>query len=989
MLLGANPTAQPPEEFGNRRKRLRISSPVPEAFVVKKDMIRSPKEIPKEWENQLRAAAYGEQSIPTGTSDPTQTLKVEPGMEPELLPKIGKGASSLIQAEISRSTLDAHGHKTNSSARERPTAVAPKKMIAICAGGKLVSPSPEALALNPNVRRKIRDSIDKDDCKPAIVKIKYGSTNESRKFIAQKIQDIISGTTARANDEVKRLRSFEAATISKPTHPFFLGATSRKNEPKITSESTSDGDLMTSTVLRKQHVDRRPMEGNSGKEVTSNSHASANLATLQRISHSLGKFRPTRYSGIMEPIWPPKEMAHVRPLLHDLGAPSARNFGSRAFCTRRKLKYAKVHIAGDKEILHSYSKLLRQQVMCEAKFKGKTMDKLGHPVRKVMTGAELQVTAQSLLSHRSSVVQPVISKDDTPDGNQIWVGNTHSALLRICKDIHSSSTAFDRFECETHDWIHKYAPKRAEEVLQSGSEALVLRDWLKSLTVTSVGSGSSEPHNGRDKLVPSRKLNANFKRRKRKRAEELDGFVISSDEDNFEMEELACPEISDAGYHIAGKKSIVCAANILGPDAERKRAANAIVINGPHGCGKTAAVYAVARELDFEVFEINSGSRRSGKDILEKVGDMTKNHLVNQTCEIKGDEFVEEITNPTAVSVHDFDSGRQKNVEPAPQPHEEVKKNRRGRPKIHAKPLDTNGNLKEKRKGKKKEKEKEKEKETEKEKRKRRKKQSQTQRQSLILLEEVDVLFEEDKQFWSTTLDLILHSKRPIIMTCTDERLLPLNEMVIFALLRFTPPPEPLAIDYLILVASSEGHLLSRKSLSSLWRSKHCDLRASITELNFFCQMAVGDTKGGLEWMLIQPSSSESQTKYGTNLRVVSVETYGEDLKNLQQSHERKAFANETGNFFHNDWGSWTIHQKYWGERGVTSSQFKQEIKTITLQRLVAFEEVMDALSAADTHLFSDYRQDDQVGGMSLLHALMLNHTEAARSNPPRYSRET
>ena len=464
--------------------------------------------------------------------------------------------------------------------------------------------------------------------------------------------------------------------------------------------------------------------------------------------------------------------------------------------------------------------------------------------------------------------------------------------------------------------------------------------------------------------------------------------MISSDEENVEMEELACPGINEADYLFAGKKSVVRAANIPGPDAERKRSLNAIVISGPHGCGKTAAVYAVARELDFEVFEINSGSRRSGKDFLEKVGDLTKNHLVKQACETREDDFAEGITDSSQLSMPEVDSGGQKNVEPVLQPHTVFIKKRRGRPRAHVQPLNTNDILKEKTKRKKKKKETEKEKEQENEKKE--KKQNQSQKRSLILLEEVDVLFEEDKQFWSTTLDLILHSKRPIIMTCSDERLLPLDEMVLFALLRFTPPPEPLAIDYLILVASNEGHLLSRNSLSSLLRSKHFDLRASITELNFFCQMAIGDTKGGLEWMLIQPSSTASQNTDGTNLRVVSLDTYGENLENTRRSPERKTLLNNARNFLSDNRASENIDQNYLREGSVTPSQSKQSQgeRMSALQRLAAFEKTIDALSAADTHLFSDYRQNDQVGGMNPLNALMLNHTEATRSSSTRYFRE-
>lgn len=43
--------------------------------------------------------------------------------------------------------------------------------------------------------------------------------------------------------------------------------------------------------------------------------------------------------------------------------------------------------------------------------------------------------------------------------------------------------------------------------------------------------------------------------------------------------------------------------------------ANTIILGGPCGSGKSAAVYALCNQLDFNVIELNASSKRSGKNL--------------------------------------------------------------------------------------------------------------------------------------------------------------------------------------------------------------------------------------------------------------------------------------------------------------------------------------------------------------------------------------
>lgn len=56
---------------------------------------------------------------------------------------------------------------------------------------------------------------------------------------------------------------------------------------------------------------------------------------------------------------------------------------------------------------------------------------------------------------------------------------------------------------------------------------------------------------------------------------------------------------------------------------------NTLLITGPTGVGKTAAVYACAQELGFKVFEVNCSSQRSGRQILSQLKEATQSHQVD------------------------------------------------------------------------------------------------------------------------------------------------------------------------------------------------------------------------------------------------------------------------------------------------------------------------------------------------------------------------
>ncbi|KAL8671028.1 MAG: hypothetical protein Q9168_004460 [Polycauliona sp. 1 TL-2023] len=811
---------------------------------------------------------------------------------------------------------------------------APKRLMKIRPDGKLASPNPNLHTPpdGPEKKRRGRPKKPVDTALQRIVVLKYGKTDGSTVSTGQKIQLILSDSSDSPPPSVASYAATKPVESIKTTHPFFLGKIAKKSEPeyepadcKVTSDQPSNPTKQTSP--RKSAV-------------KSSATPWACFGAFGQTSSMLGGAVTRNARGTVDAIWPPQGMVHTRQISETDLANGYDNVSASAKSPVTKLKNVKSRIAEKEEILDYYTTLAKSYRMTEGESARDHFrpESLRIPSRRVMEGSELQRVYRKRFSTRPPVLEESTDKEieGTNELSSAWHERirSHPALLRLYDRIATCRTAFDRFEYESRNWQQKYAPTRAEEVLQTGREPMILRDWLRSLAVNSIETGSNNAEKVSSTSAAAKKQSHGFRKKKRHRAEELDGFIVSSDEEANEMGEIESGDPSQPRNE--GKRTEIRAqeaAALNDKPASGQKSANAVVVSGPCGCGKTAAIYAATQELGFEVFEINAGSRRSGRDIIDKVGDMSRNHLVNQTqagiTEFKAAP-AEDLLRTTTVSTQNVESGRQGTMNAFLQP-KKVKKRSPKKSKV-PKEDDAHG------------------------------KQStqKSQKQSVILLEEVDVLFEEDRQFWTTTLELIVQSRRPVILTCTNESLLPLDDLPLFGVLRFRKPPEQLAEEYLSLLACNEGHLLSSGAVSALYKAKGRDLRASITELQFFCQMGIGDTKGGLEWLLIEPAAEPRQiTK---QMRVVSDGTYAKGMGWVNQERAAPGSGRQINEEVDqilgvcNDWGIDMAEQDGFLPLEAFSDQpSSPEGRRRTLRSL---DVVYDALSAADTFGYSGFRDD-------------------------------
>jgi DNA polymerase III delta prime subunit len=711
----------------------------------------------------------------------------------------------------------------------QPPNTPPKKMMKLNAGGKLSSPGGKEKEdgkngdVEPRRRGRPRKAKEPEPPKTRVVTFHYGTENDTAKTISvgQRLERVLNGEE-RIPGPVpaeKKSKPARKPKSTKSTHPFFSGKPDEKLAPKPPSPRKASAS--TPGKLRSQALQDRLPE--ASKEVP---YAIGSTLLRDRLM--------VKHPGAKEPSWPDKSQAHVRGLDEDTWRAQLPHTKSK-----RKQRQFRQPVVPTSSMLHTYTARLSPEHESERRSDGYARP--GHDVRLpnklLMPGSEVMSRILGELS---------VSKLDL-DGDELMVSpaaltKVHPSVQKLCDALPEHLSAFDHCTGETQTWTQKYAPITASEVLQSSSKMAILKEWLQSLKVNTVEAAPAT------QIAP--KVASKPKKKRRRQVNELDDFLVDDDTVLHEMDVL--PEIVEIDEQLSRShpRSVVQASN-------GSKVSNAVLISGPHGCGKTAAAYAVAKELGYQIFEISSAERRSGRDVMDRVGDMTENHIVRHHGIDPGElSASEDHSHIEAAFQKDLDSGRQGKMSAFFQKKPDAVP---PGPKVQALKSKTIEKLQ-----------------------KVLKQPAKDQQQSLILLEEVDVLFKEDKEFWTTVFKLLATSKRPFIMTCNDEDLVPLQAMTLHAILRLAPPSPESAIDLMLLIAATEGHLLKRGAVRSLFESKDCDLRSSIAELDFWCQMGVGDPKSGLSWIYQRYPPGSDVDKHGRKLRLISEGTFQDGMGLVQ-----------------------------------------------------------------------------------------------------------
>lgn len=205
--------------------------------------------------------------------------------------------------------------------------------------------------------------------------------------------------------------------------------------------------------------------------------------------------------------------------------------------------------------------------------------------------------------HASSVQ---IAVDHTLESNNFFAGNSSCGNLdsklheRIIYNYNTS-----HYQPENCLWTDKYRPQNAKQICGNGESVKFLSEWLQ------LWQKKGSP------------ANRNF------------------------IDEDTCLTHDDGYYYLQSD----CDSDTTDGDDSLK---NVLLVTGPVGSGKSAAIYACAREHGFQIIEINASDWRNGALVKQKFGEAVESHWLQRTSgnPINSEKSLSKFFSPVNTKTH-------------------------------------------------------------------------------------------------------------------------------------------------------------------------------------------------------------------------------------------------------------------------------------------------------------------------------------------------
>nr|XP_009936721.1 PREDICTED: ATPase family AAA domain-containing protein 5 [Opisthocomus hoazin] len=424
--------------------------------------------------------------------------------------------------------------------------------------------------------------------------------------------------------------------------------------------------------------------------------------------------------------------------------------------------------------------------------------------RKQIEGTETEIKSKA----SRNLISPISGEKQAETGQTKHLAKNKTQkpdVMTEDTEYLSGPNALSGVEKEDMLWTEKYQPQDSSELVGNKKEIERLHSWLKEW---------------KKRADWEEKRNQKGEKEDKEHQDSLDSLDFKDNKSDIEEETSLC---------------------------------NTVLITGPPGVGKTAAVYACAQELGFKIFEVNASCQRSGRQILSQLKEATQSHQVdkkginahkpcffNSCSSAKSPKKMcspKKVISPRKPPLSPKGARLKRSLPPKTLVNYlKISSKRKGNDGTVTSQEKNKGNTQNSHEEKKDAQFKAVNKEAE------GGDHNRKNATSLILFEEVDIIFDEDAGFLSAIKTFMATAKRPVILTTNDPTFSFMFDGC-FEEINFRTPSLINAASYLQVLCLAENLRTDVKDLTALLTTNNCDIRQSILHLQFWVRSGGGCLK--------------------------------------------------------------------------------------------------------------------------------------------------